>query len=162
MQIDITAAKKNPDKNYGFCLEYMPDNKLINNPLASFAGKAEFCGDYYYNDGDVYVKGKIRYKINYPCDRCSQNVRYNGLADFDDVFYGGDEGDYVFSGCTIDFTKAADDAIMLDIPHKILCGEDCKGLCPLCGKNLNEGECGCAAITEENPFGILKQIINKK
>jgi uncharacterized metal-binding protein YceD (DUF177 family) len=136
MQIDITAAKKIGQK-LRLCLEYKPDNKLINNPLASFAGKRNSAAVIIIMTA-TYMSGENQIQKNYPCDRCSQNVRYNGLADFDDVFYGSGGGDYVISGCIIDFTKAADDAIMLDIPHKILCGEDCKGYVLYAAKTLTK------------------------
>ena len=43
----------------------------------------------------------------------------------------------------IDLQQTAYDALVLEIPIKILCREDCRGLCPSCGKNLNDGDCGC-------------------
>ena len=45
---------------------------------------------------------------------------------------------------TIDITNYVRDALILSIPLKTLCKKDCKGLCDVCGCNLNEGECGCS------------------
>ena len=50
---------------------------------------------------------------------------------------------YYFKGDKIDVTPAIRDTILLAIPIKTLCKPHCKGLCPICGKNLNEGDCKC-------------------
>lgn len=63
----------------------------------------------------------------------------------------------------IDLGDAISDAVVMDTPFVVLCQPDCKGLCPTCGANLNEGDCGCAEAAEqawvdsdENPFAALK------
>jgi len=53
----------------------------------------------------------------------------------------------------IDLTEGVREEIMLNLPLKNLCSEDCKGLCPRCGKDLNEGPCGCEA--DRSPGGLL-------
>ena len=51
--------------------------------------------------------------------------------------------------------------IFLDLPSKLLCSEDCKGLCPVCGKNRNEGDCGCEKQTVDPRLEILKQLMKE-
>ena len=63
----------------------------------------------------------------------------------------------------IDLAPIIQAALLLDVPYVPLCSEDCTGLCPTCGANLNEGDCGCAAATEEevdasNPFAALRSL----
>lgn len=50
--------------------------------------------------------------------------------------------------------------ILLELPSKYLCREDCRGLCPMCGKNLNEGLCGCHTDRTDPRLEVLKQLIN--
>ena len=50
--------------------------------------------------------------------------------------------------------------ILLELPTKFLCKPDCKGLCPQCGKNLNEGKCGCSARQVDPRLEILKKLID--
>ena len=50
--------------------------------------------------------------------------------------------------------------IILELPAKFLCSEDCKGLCMKCGKNLNEGDCGCDKGSVDPRLEILKQLID--
>ena len=50
--------------------------------------------------------------------------------------------------------------ILLELPTKFLCKPDCKGLCPGCGKNLNEGKCDCSARQVDPRLEVLKQLID--
>ena len=65
-----------------------------------------------------------------------------------------------YSGGVVDLTEQILEALSLAVPMKPLCRPDCKGLCANCGKNLNEGSCGCAKSVDFNrPFqGLFKNI----
>jgi uncharacterized protein len=52
------------------------------------------------------------------------------------------------------------EAIILEIPIKLLCREDCKGVCRKCGVNLNEGECGCDSKIGDPRWGTLRKFLN--
>jgi uncharacterized protein len=67
----------------------------------------------------------------------------------DEEYYGGKE---------IDLAQALREQILLSLPPPPLCREDCKGLCPRCGKDLNEGECGCARAVLDPRWAALKGI----
>lgn len=59
----------------------------------------------------------------------------------------------------IDLEELLTERIWLALPIKPLCREDCKGLCPICGKDLNEGDCGCSRKAIDPRFEILKQLL---
>jgi uncharacterized metal-binding protein YceD (DUF177 family) len=63
-----------------------------------------------------------------------------------------------YAGKEIDLTPSVREQILLQIPSSPLCGEECKGLCPKCGKDLNEGECGCDRTVMDPRWGALKGI----
>jgi uncharacterized protein len=76
-----------------------------------------------------------------------------GRGELDTEFYEGDE---------IEPRDLVREQLLLAIPMVPVHREDCKGLCPACGADRNEGACGCEpqAIPEkENPFAVLKKII---
>ncbi len=50
--------------------------------------------------------------------------------------------------------------MLLELPYKSLCREDCRGLCPQCGKNLNEGLCGCRSQSVDPRLEVLRQLLN--
>ena len=49
--------------------------------------------------------------------------------------------------------------ILLELPYKSLCREDCRGLCPMCGKDLNEGLCGCTRTSVDPRLEVLRQLL---
>lgn len=58
----------------------------------------------------------------------------------------------------LDLEAALEDEWLLALPQSPMCSAGCKGLCPVCGTNRNEAECGCAQPRRENPFDILAQL----
>ena len=79
------------------------------------------------------------------CDRCLEEAVIPLEAELKTVVTPNsseDESVAVQDG-RIDLEQTAYDAFVLEIPIKILCREDCRALCPSCGKNLNDGDCGC-------------------
>ena len=79
------------------------------------------------------------------CDRCLEDAVLPLEAELKTVLTleSSDDDSVAVENGKIDLEKTAYDALVLALPTKILCKEDCLGLCPSCGKNLNEGACGC-------------------
>ncbi len=61
---------------------------------------------------------------------------------------------------TFDLYPRVREALILEIPIKLLCREDCRGVCRKCGANLNEGECGCDPAIGDPRWGALKKFLN--
>jgi len=57
--------------------------------------------------------------------------------------------------------EAVREQVLLALPLKMICREDCKGLCPQCGQNLNEGPCSCTAPNHDLRWSALKEIRDK-
>lgn len=74
-------------------------------------------------------------------------------ADMNIVYYTGEE---------IDLTDLVHDQVLLLIPVKPLCKADCAGLCPSCGKDLNEGPCSCSYDTVDPRFAVLKNLLTSE
>lgn len=109
---------------------------------------------------DVLVDGTITCVVDGFCDRCANSVTKTFSIPFNQTFYKDgtdDEDDYSYFGSKLDATKAVYDEIVLSLPSSLLCSEDCKGLCPKCGVNLNEQQCDCDT-TRENAFSVLKDL----
>jgi uncharacterized protein len=58
----------------------------------------------------------------------------------------------------LDLHQALEDEWLLGLPQSPLCGSGCKGLCPICGTDRNEAECGCQPVERPNPFAKLAQL----
>ena len=114
----------------------------------------------------VTLRLNCEYDYERPCDRCSTPVRGVEKKVFEhrlvQTLVDETNDDYIE---TPDYTLELDDVVTTDIilsyPQKFLCKEDCKGLCPQCGKNLNEGRCSCTKTTVDPRLEILKQFIDE-
>ncbi len=62
----------------------------------------------------------------------------------------------------LDVETPLSEQIILEIPSKFLCCEDCRGLCPRCGKNRNRGDCGCIEKEPDPRFDILRKLLNEQ
>ena len=117
--------------------------------------------------GMIRAKGEIRTGYSTVCARCLKPVHVAVCSEFDDEYvrYGvpgsisAEETDvYEYSDKEIDIGYAIRDAVLLDIPIRRLCSEDCLSLCPFCGKDLNEGPCDCGQPAGDNRFEALKTL----
>ena len=122
------------------------------------------------NTGEgVLATGMVRGTATVPCDRCLEDATVDIAAEVSCYYLhdmpedGDDDEDFglidPLDG-TVDLTDAIRSAVSMDIPFVILCDDGCKGLCPVCGANLNEGDCGCNRepdpdFAKRNPFAVL-------
>lgn len=98
--------------------------------------------------GVVNLAVTAKFEYTAPCDRCGEETitefNYSFNHTLVQSLVGENEGDYIE---TTDFTLDLDEPIttdiLLELPSKHLCKEECRGLCPKCGKNLNLGDCEC-------------------
>ena len=68
----------------------------------------------------------------------------------------------VFDGDSIDVDEIVKEQILLTLPTRALCREDCKGFCPTCGADKNSGECSCLEIEIDPRWAGLKDLMNGK
>lgn len=105
------------------------------------------------------------YDYTRSCDRCGEVFTLREEKTFTHKLAQTlmDEGndDYIETpGFTVELDETVISDILLNLPSKNLCKEDCKGLCPHCGKNLNGGACGCEIKTVDPRMEILKQLMD--
>ena len=115
------------------------------------------------------VSGEGSVTVGIPCDRCLREVKVTlplSLAYRFDMKLTEEELLKEEDVPCIDGTELDVDAliyaqILMDWPMKVLCREDCKGLCPRCGKNLNEGPCGCEEEPKDPRMAAISDIFKK-
>lgn len=100
----------------------------------------------------VEISAEIELTLVIPCDRCLEDVenlikintsKEVDLSETDEQRREElDDIDYI-DGTVFDAEKFAYGEILVNLPMKVLCSEDCKGICNRCGTNLNHGNCGC-------------------
>lgn len=115
--------------------------------------------------GVLVLTGTLETRLNGTCDRCasefSREVQFpveavlvRELADEDNA----DEWTFLLDGDNADLDDIMTTAFVLSMDTKLLCSEDCKGLCAKCGKNLNEGPCQCKPDVDPR-FAALQQLL---
>ena len=127
------------------------------------------------NAGDgILATGIVRAAVAGECDRCLEPASFEVAGEIEEYYLFEEPEDpeayedgfeLVSVDRVIDLGEAVSDAIVMDTPFVVLCQPECQGLCPTCGANLNEGDCGCAEQAEEdwvnsdeNPFAALKNL----
>ncbi len=103
-------------------------------------------------DGEVYWRGAISGEIRGVCRRCLIDVTRQVRAEVDALFStdpdaADDPGVYPLAprATHVDLRPVLREEVALTVPAYLLCKEDCAGLCPRCGADLNQGPCQCAA-----------------
>jgi len=120
------------------------------------------------DNGILTLTGRISTGYEGECARCLQPVReeldipltetFRSVSSADDP----DDGDsYRYEGNQLEIGQAIRDNLLTVIPQRLLCRDDCRGLCPDCGANLNEKECDCALtrVGKPSPFDQLKKLL---
>ncbi|HSU12581.1 DUF177 domain-containing protein [Longimicrobium sp.] len=116
----------------------------------------------------VLVRGTLRTKVRMSCRRCLEPVDSEvdehvdllfapPMADGEDV----DDGEVYplpARGDDLDLTGAVREQVLLQAPQFTLCREDCRGLCPTCGRDLNQGSCECVPDAAPGPWDALKNV----
>ena len=124
---------------------------------------------------DIRVAGDLSIRVEFPCARCLEPVVESLKHEFDLLYrpQGTDAGKEELSitaaeaeisyyqGDGLLLEEVLREQVMLALPLKAICREDCKGLCPHCGKSLNEEQCSCKDPIEDPRWQALKEIRNK-
>ncbi|UCF06189.1 MAG: DUF177 domain-containing protein [bacterium] len=123
----------------------------------------------------LLLDAEITSTLRVACSRCLAVFLFPLASGFKLVFHRErrgtipddiDEEDFILLTDTIesgyDIFPRVREAILLELPIRYLCSEDCKGLCSTCGKNLNEGDCGCEHEEGDSRWNALKKLLSRR
>ena len=117
--------------------------------------------------GEAEAEGEISLVCEIPCDRSLKPVKvsfslkiseYLKESDFEDP-EKMEEMPFI-EGFSLDTDALINNEIIVNWPMKVLCKPDCRGICKVCGKNLNEGDCGCDTFVPDPRMAVIKDIFN--
>lgn len=115
--------------------------------------------------GVLVMRGGLETTIHGVCDRCAADFTAKVafpieavLARTSDGEESEDEWVFPLVGDSTDLEDIVRTVFVLNLSSKLLCRPDCKGLCPRCGKNLNDGPCGCQKELDPR-FAALRQLL---
>lgn len=130
-------------------------------------------GRIYKDDKTVFFNGEVTATLDLSCSRClkqfEMGIKEDVMAVFmprasmsavvDEVEVTQEDVDVqLYDEDELDLFGPAHDQVALAVPMRPLCAESCKGLCPRCGHDLNEGPCGCAEPVGDSRFAALKKL----
>jgi len=122
--------------------------------------------------GEIRVQGKLNVTVETACDRCLEGTKFPIENDFDLVYVpaeeasaggeeeidqGGIEVGY-YEGNGIALNDILREVVLLALPMRLVCDESCKGICPVCGGNRNQRECGCQMYAADDRWSKLKAL----
>ncbi len=124
----------------------------------SFKGPLKVHAEAQWAEGGLSVEIAVEMLLSAPCSRCLGPADIDIMNDFMYLYTlrkkgspledsGEEEIIFVpvdFWRNTINISDQVWETVMMSLPLRVICSPDCKGMCPLCGKSLSEGECGCA------------------
>jgi uncharacterized protein len=155
MRIEVENLKERAEP---FSHSYAPEEVELEDEGARLLAPAEVEGSASRKGEEVRVRGSIKTEVELSCDRCLAPSRAPLEVEFDARFIpqsaaaresdnvellAEDLGLAAYEGDSVDLDELVREQILLALPSRNLCREDCKGLCPKCGADLNAGDCSC-------------------
>ena len=144
---------------------------LAAGPIRDYAvtGPIAVMISYYRAGTEVFLQGRLSASTTAICARCAEQFVDSNERSFryvlaprvlDDFAGAGDLRDEdveysQYDGEVIDLSSPVREQLLLALPTRPLCAEDCRGLCPRCGVNLNLGACGCRAAESDPRLAVL-------
>jgi uncharacterized protein len=132
-------------------------------------GSAELAGPL----ADIRVRGHIQGELDCECDRCLESFPFRLDGDFD-LSYSPVEGEAdgpaereidrteaeagYYEGAGLELAEVIREQVLLWLPMQRSCRPECRGICPYCGQNRNEGDCGCRNGQADDRWAALKKM----
>ncbi|MBW7573980.1 YceD family protein [Caproiciproducens faecalis] len=164
MLLDLKKIFSDSDESCSF--DYLLDLSSTDiNGYHPFASPVKVQGTVKSQDSFAQLNAEVSFEFSIPCDRCMKQINkcyhYSfshtlvlSLENEDDVSY------VEVPNYQLDLDELIRADILLELPSKYLCSDDCKGLCPSCGKNLNDGTCNCDFHQIDPRLEALKKLID--
>ena len=149
-------------------IDFTGDDLAQASPL-QVTGSAELLA---HSDGEIRIQGRYGVEMTAECDRCLAPARFPLAAGFD-LFYRPmsdiareeeieiDEGEAeigFYESGGMELEEILREQVLLALPMQRVCREDCKGICPVCGKNRNETACDCKPESADDRWGALRNL----
>jgi uncharacterized protein len=170
MRIELDKLEQKGDR---FAHRYEPEEIVLDEEHVRLTRQPEITGRVIRSGHEVRLRGNINASAEVDCDRCLKTVAIPVETKFDVTYVPTD--DYkrsdvaelqeedlslsVFDGETIDLDELVREQVLLALPSRALCGEECKGLCPTCGADRNANPCECETKEIDPRWAGLKAVM---
>ena len=163
MQLDITSILSVQGNSLPVSGKILLDSVIFCGTEFGFGEEAEISGTIVNNSGVFVLNADVKGKVTVNCARCGKPTEAEFSFELNEklIKQGSpctDEEATLFEGSVIDVKELVLNGFLMNTPTRYLCKEDCKGICPICGTNRNEKECGCEEQVTDPRLDILNNI----
>ncbi|MBR2405998.1 MAG: DUF177 domain-containing protein [Clostridia bacterium] len=122
-------------------------------------------GQIKFSAGVVTLRATVQYRYVGVCDRCTREVNRMQQLQMEHILvvslnHEDNDSFVLLENYQLPLDALVEEDLILDQPSKVLCSDECRGLCPLCGKDLNEGSCDCRHETVDPRLAALQQLLD--
>ncbi len=166
IQLDVSRIKNFPGEVRRLDMDLQMEPVQSDHGRVSFGGPLRLDASLVNEGGALKLTGFVEGKARLACGRCLEPFDFPVRAELDEVYYneaqeGSEHGEewIPYRGDRLDVAPEVAKAILSALPMKVLCREECRGLCPKCGINLNQGNCECSVSDIDPRMEILKKLL---
>jgi uncharacterized protein len=159
-----------------FAHAYAPGELVLEDERVRLLVPPNVSGELRLKGARVEVSGRLTARVQLECDRCLKPVELPVDSRFKLEYVTAE--DYqaqqavelteedldlsVFDGEAIDLDELVTEELLLAIPDHVLCNDNCKGICPVCGKDRNSVDCNCETKEVDPRWAGLKELVNRE
>lgn len=166
MVVSLTDFMSNKSGTMELTVPFTPDTINISGADYKVSEKSEISLKLTIVEfGKLSVHADFSMKAIAPCDRCLKDVVIPVSVCIDrELNFNSDQEDsdsddeYYLTGYDLDVDQMIYEEVLIGFPMKVLCREDCRGICKVCGADLNNGECGCDRTELDPRMSVIRDI----
>ena len=162
MKLDVAAATFPLGESRTFSFAVMPESLDMGDAQEHFCGEIRVDGTVMNTGASLRAMGTVRACRRFVCDRCLAEGEREITLDFSEDYAktpGETDEAALYDGEAIVLDDLVRDTLLVAEPLRELCKSDCKGLCPVCGQNLNEGQCDCDTFVPDPRLAALESLL---
>ena len=165
MIVSVNEALRRVGEPFPFAWEGELPSETFGGDPVRFAGPGKISGAYVYDGKTFRVDADAEASYETTCARCNRPMVKTLSFSFTErfvrsIYKTADDDLYPYEGEQLDLSEAFFDNLFLEMPMTVVCSESCKGLCPVCGANLNHGQCSCQTHKIDARLSALESLLN--
>lgn len=164
MRLDISDISSKPNNKKQIELALNINSVDDNGEVIKFNTPVDFLGYIMNKDDLIVLDGSIKTELILKCSRCLEDFTYPINLNVYEEFllrpnYDDIDDKIILKNDYIDLEQVVESNILMSLPIKRLCKNDCKGLCQCCGTNLNFSTCNCEKRDIDPRLAMLKELL---
>ncbi|MFZ5590656.1 MAG: YceD family protein [Bacillota bacterium] len=166
IKLDVSRLKHVPGETQRVVLRSELPDIITETERIGLAGPVELDLQLTSTASAIVVRGEARAVLLPACGRCLESFAQPVRAEIEETYYQVGQEDVQpdpewqpYSGDSIDITGDVIKSLLVALPMRLVCSEDCRGLCPVCGTNLNKQQCNCVVEEIDPRLAALKKLL---